>query len=123
MILVETVLVAFAMFSALPLPTFFIFALIFFFGTLVAGNQACIVLCMPMVMAALNGAISLSLFVLLMCMNYVAMQISPIHICLTLCAEDSKVSFSSMAAKTLPMVLIFIAVSFLYYGGLRFLGL
>ncbi|MCI8818538.1 MAG: DUF401 family protein [Oscillibacter sp.] len=112
-----------AFFSALPLPTFFIFALIFFFGTLVAGNQACIVLCMPMVMAALNGAISLSLFVLLMCMNYVAMQISPIHICLTLCAEDNKVSFSSMAAKTLPMVLIFIAVSFLYYGGLRFLGL
>ena len=86
-----------------------------------AGTQAIIVLCMPMAMASLGGAPALPLFILLMCMTYVAMQISPIHICLTLCAEDFHVSFSSMTWKTMPMVAVFTAISFLYYGLLRFL--
>ena len=110
-------------FSTLPFPTFLIFALIFFFGAVVAGSQAIIVLCMPMAMASLGGEPALSLFILLMCMNYAAMQISPIHICLTLCAEDYKVPLSSMTMKTLPMVLVFTVISFLYYGGLRLCGL
>lgn len=110
-------------FSSLPLPTFLIFALIFFFGAVVAGNQASIVLCMPMAMASLEGEPVLALFVLVMCMNYAAMQVSPIHICLTLCAEDYKVPLSALVVKTLPMVLIFTAVAFLYYGALRLLGL
>ena len=66
---------------------------------------------------------ALSLFVLLMCINYVAMQVSPVHICLTLCAEDYRVPLSSMVAKTMPMVFVFTAISFLYYGLLRFVGL
>lgn len=110
-------------FSSLPLPTFLIFALIFFFGAVVAGNQASIVLCMPMAMASLEGEPVLALFVLVMCMNYAAMQVSPIHICLTLCAEDYKVPLSALVVKTLPMVLIFTAAAFLYYGALRLLGL
>lgn len=110
-------------FSSLPFPTFLIFALIFFFGAVVAGSQAIIVLCMPMAIASLHGRPALSLFVLLMCMNYAAMQISPIHICLTLCAEDYKVPLSLMTMKTVPMVLIFTIISFLYYGGLRMCGL
>lgn len=110
-------------FSALPIPTFLVFALIFFFGTIVAGSQAMIVLCMPMAMATVNSGAALSLFVLLMCINYVAMQVSPVHICLTLCAEDYRVPLSSMVAKTMPMVFVFTAISFLYYGLLRFVGL
>ena len=51
------------------------------------------------------------------------MQISPVHICLTLCAEDFQVPLSSMVVKTIPMVLIFTCISFLYYGVLRFMGL
>lgn len=110
-----------AFFSALPIPTFLVFALIFFFGSIVAGTQAIIVLCMPMAMASLGGAPALPLFILLMCMTYAAMQISPIHICLTLCAEDFHVPFSSMTWKTMPMVAVFTVISFLYYGLLRFL--
>ena len=110
-------------FSALPIPTFLVFALIFFFGTIVAGSQAMIVLCMPMAMATVNSGAALSLFVLLMCINYVAMQVSPVHICLTLCAEDYRVPLSSIVAKTMPMVFVFTAISFLYYGLLRFVGL
>jgi len=81
----------------------------------VAGSQAIIVLCMPMAMASLNGGAALALFVLLMCMSYVAMQISPVHICLTMCAEDFKVPLGSMCMKTIPMVFTFALISFAYY--------
>ena len=111
------------LFCSCRIPTFLVFALIFFFGTIVAGSQAMIVLCMPMAMATVNSGAALSLFVLLMCINYVAMQVSPVHICLTLCAEDYRVPLSSMVAKTMPMVFVFTAISFLYYGLLRFVGL
>lgn len=110
-------------FTSLPIPTFLVFALIFFFGSIVAGSQAIIVLCMPMAMASLAGGPALSLFILLMSMNYVAMQISPIHICLTLCAEDYKIPLSSLVAKTVPMVVVFTVLSFVYYGVLRAAGL
>lgn len=110
-------------FSLLPIPMFLVFALIFFFGTVVAGSQAIVVLCMPMAIAALNGGPALSLFVLLMCMNYVASQTSPVHICLTLCAEDFKVPLGSMVVKTLPMVGFFTVLSFAYYFLLRLVGL
>ena len=72
-------------FSALPIPTFLVFVLLFLFGTIVAGTQAIIVLCMPMAMEVITpGHTGLALFTLLMCIGYVAMQISPTHICLVL---------------------------------------
>ena len=74
-------------FSSLPIPTFLVFAHIFFFGSIVSGSQAIIVLCMPMAMATLPlGPGGLPLFVLLMCMTYAAMQVSPVHVCLAVCA-------------------------------------
>ena len=102
-------------FEQLPIPGFVIFALIFLFGTIVAGSQAIIVLAMPIAMASLAGAPALPLFVLLMCVTYVAMQVSPVHICLTLCAEDYKVSLGSMVVKTVPLVAVFTVLSFAYY--------
>ena len=110
-------------FATLPIPAFLVYALIFFFGAVVAGSQAIIVLAMPMAMASLNGGPALSLFILLMCMNYVAMQVSPVHICLTLCSEDYDVPLSSMAIKTMPMVAVFTIISFAYYVLLSALGL
>ena len=102
-------------FSLLPIPTYMLFALIFFLGTVVAGSQAMIVLCMPMVMASPNEGNVLPLFILLMCMDYIAMQLSPVHICLTMCAEDYKISLGQLIIKTMPMVIIFSAFSFIYY--------
>ncbi|MST55781.1 DUF401 family protein [Pyramidobacter sp. SM-530-WT-4B] len=102
-------------FSLLPIPTYMLFSLIFFLGTVVAGSQAMIVLCMPMVMASLNGGNVLPMFILLMCMNYIAMQLSPVHICLTMCAEDYRISLGQLIIKTMPMVIVFSAFSFMYY--------
>lgn len=112
-----------AFFEGLPIPGFLTFALIFFFGTVVAGSQAINVLCIPMAMAAVGDGPGLALFVLVMCMSYVAMQISPVHICLTLCAEDFRVSLGSMVRKTLPLVAIFSVIAFAYYAILSAVGL
>ncbi len=110
-------------FSVLPIPTFLIFALIFLFGTVVAGTQAIIVLCMPMAMATVGGGhTGLALFVLLMCITYVAMQISPTHICLIMCAEDYNISLGGLVKKTLPLVVIFTMIALAYYGFLSMLG-
>ena len=48
------------------------------------------------------GHTGLALFTLLMCIGYVAMQISPTHICLILCSEDYKASLGSMIRKDNP---------------------
>lgn len=111
------------MFAALAIPEFLIFTLIFLFGTIVAGTQAMIVLCMPMAMEAVApGHTGLALFVLLMCVTYAAMQLSPTHICLIMCAEDYKVSLGAMIKKTVPLVGIFIVVAMVYYGLLSLAG-
>lgn len=109
-------------FSRMPIPEFLIFALIFFVGSAAAGNQAIIVLCMPMAMASLGNAQALPLFILLMCMSYVAMQVSPVHICLTLCAEDYHVPLGKMVMKTMPMVVVFSILAFVYYFVLQAIG-
>lgn len=110
-------------FSGLPIPAFLIFSLIFLFGTIVAGTQAMIVLCMPMAMATVAaGHTGLALFVLLMCITYVSMQISPVHICLLLCAEDYGISLGALVKKTLPLVAVFTAIAMAYYGILSAFG-
>lgn len=112
-----------AFFSALPIPTFLVFVLLFLFGTIVAGSQAIIVLCMPMAMEVITaGHTGLALFMLLMCVGYVAMQIAPTHICLILCAEDYKVSLGSMIRKTIPMVAVFTLIAIAYYALLSMFG-
>lgn len=101
----------------LPIPQFVIFALIFFLGSIAAGSQAMTVMCVPLLVAALAPGQNLfPLFILCMCMEYAAMQISPIHICLSICAEDYHVSLISMIRKTIPVILTFVGFVFAYYG-------
>ncbi len=110
-----------AFFSSLPVPPFLVFALIFFFGSVAAGSQAIIVLCMGMAMAAAAQG-GLAQFVLLMCMAYAAMQLSPVHVCLAVCAEDYRISLGTLIRKTVPLVGVFCLAAFGYYGLLRLFG-
>ena len=110
-----------AFFSSLPVPPFLVFARIFFFGSVAAGSQAIIVLCMGMAMAAAAQG-GLALFVLLMCMAYAAMQLSPVHVCLAVCAEDYRISLGTLIRKTVPLVGVFCLAAFGYYGLLRLFG-
>ena len=101
-------------FQKLPLPMPIIFALIFLAGTIVAGSNGIIAMCIPMAFATIpdGGA---ALMVLLMSSSYIAMQVSPTHVCLTLIAEYFHVSLGSMVKKTIPVMICFMAFLIPYY--------
>lgn len=101
-------------FAQLPIPTFMVFVLIFFFGSIVSGSSAIIGMCMPLAMAAVPGA-GLPLVCLLMGATYVAMQLSPTHICLTLTAEYFGIPLGTLIRKTLPAALTTILFTIAYY--------
>ena len=110
-------------FSTLPIPIFLIFILIFFFSTLVAGSQATIVLCVPMAMQSVTaGHSGLAMFTLMMCITYIAMQLSPTHVCLSLCSEDYKVPLGAMLLRTIPLVSFFTPIAIGYYWLLSVMG-
>lgn len=103
-----------SVFTMLAVPPYLIFALIFFFGSIISGSQAIIVLCMPLAYSTIVNA-GLPLFILLMSMTYIAMQVSPIHICLLIVAEYFKVPLSALIKKTVPVLLTFMVFSLAYY--------
>jgi len=101
-------------FAKLPIPSFMVFMLIFFFGSIVSGSTTIIGLCMTVAMASVPGA-GLPLVCLLMGTTYAAMQMSPTHICLTLTAEYFDISLGTLIRKTLPAVATTVAFSVCYY--------
>ena len=107
-----------AFFSSLPIPTFLIFALIFFFGTVVSGSTAIIALCTTMAFAAIPDG-GMPLMVLLMSFSYAAMQISPTHVCLTVVADYYHTTLGGIIRKTLPVISCFSVISIAYYLLLR----
>ncbi|MBR4866145.1 MAG: DUF401 family protein [Clostridia bacterium] len=101
-------------FAKLPIPSFLVFILIFFFGSVVSGSSTIIGLCMPVAMATVPGA-GLPLVCLLMGVAYAAMQISPTHVCLTLTADYFEIPFGRLIRKTLPAVMTTVAFTVAYY--------
>lgn len=100
-------------FEKLPIHPAIIFSLIFVIGTLVAGSQAIIALALPLAFATIpNGG--LALMILLMCMTYIAMQVSPTHICLAIVTEAFDISFIELVKKTFPILVIFTAITAVY---------
>ncbi len=100
--------------TRLPLPTAMVFALIVLIGAVIAGSNAIVAMCVPMAYAALpNGG--MPLLVLLISCTYIAMQVSPVHICLTLISEYFHVSFAALVKKTIPVMGCFVAFLVGYY--------
>lgn len=97
-------------FEKLPIHPAIIFSLIFVIGTLVAGSQAIIALALPLAFATIPDG-GLALMILLMCMTYIAMQVSPTHICLAIVTEAFDVSFIELVKKTFPILIIFTAIT------------
>lgn len=100
-------------FEKLPIHPAIIFSLIFAIGTLVAGSQAIIALALPLAFATIPDG-GLALMILLMCMTYIAMQVSPTHICLAIVTEAFDVSFIELVKKTFPILIIFTAITAVY---------
>lgn len=102
------------LFSALPIPAWLIFALIFFFGTLAASSTSIIAICTIMAFSAVPGS-GMPLMVLLMCFSYAAMQITPTHVCLTVITDYFKTTLLGLIKKTLPVIGCFCLTAVGYY--------
>ena len=109
-----------ALFGSLPIPTYLAFAFIFFFGSIIGGSTAIIVLCLPLAFAAIPDG-GVALMMLLMSSSYCAMQISPTHVCLALVTEYFHTSMGDLIKRTLPVILIFFLLILLYYQVLTLL--
>lgn len=109
-------------FSQFPIPTFLIFVLIFLFGTLVAGSMTMTASVLPVAMESVPNA-GLPLVCLLMMVSYIAMQISPTHICLSIVAEHFDVSLGDMVKRTIPLLIVFTIIAIAYYLLLTTIGI
>ncbi len=109
-------------FSQFPIPTFLIFVLIFLFGTLVAGSMTMTASVLPVAMESVPNA-GLPLVCLLMMISYIAMQISPTHICLSIVSEHFDVSLGDMVKKTIPLLVVFTIIAIAYYLLLTSIGI
>ena len=105
--------------SALPVPGYLVFALMFFLGGIISGNTGIIALGAPLAFSALGGGVPLT--VLLMCMCHAASQVSPTHVCLVVAAEYYHISLGALIRKTLPRALLFCALMIGYYNLLTLL--
>ena len=100
--------------SALPIPAFLVFALLFFFGGIVSGSNGIIALGTPLAIAAIpeGGA---AFMALLMCMTHASNQISPTHVCVIVAADYFKVPLGQMIKKTIPSAFALCILSIVYY--------
>lgn len=98
----------------LPIPSFLIFALLFFLGGIVSGTNGIIALGTPLAFAAMpdGGA---PLMVLLMCMCHAASQISPTHVCLAVATDYFQIPMGQLIRKTIPVSLLFCLLMIAYY--------
>lgn len=100
-------------FSALPVPLFLTLALLFFFGTLVAGSNAVGTAFTPLAFQIMDGGVAQ--LVLLMGFAYSASQISPTHVCLPIASEYFGISLGALVRKVLPLVLTYCVILVGYY--------
>lgn len=101
-------------FEKLPLPLFFTYFLMFFFGTLLVGQQAISVIGLPLAFSTIPGA-GLPLFVLLMSCGYASMQISPTHVCLAVVTGYFKTGLGDLVRRTIPVIGCFMVILLGYY--------
>ena len=102
-------------FAQLPIPSFMVFALLFFVGSLVAGAGAISATCIPLAFQTIPGG-GMPLLVLLTGFSYAAMQVGPTHICLAVVTEYFGTNMASLIKKTLPVIAAFCVILLGYYG-------
>lgn len=100
--------------AVLPLPTYLIFALLFFVATVISGSTGAIAMGTPLAFAAIPGGMPLMVY--LMCITHAASQLSPTHVCLVVASEYFHVTMGDLVRKTLPLSLLFCVLMTVYYN-------
>lgn len=91
------------------IPPILVFALLFFVGSLIMGSQAAVAVGIPLAFASIpNGGVGL--LVLAVGMVFLASQISPTHVCLSIAAEYFQCSFWDLVKKMLPVVVAYMVL-------------
>lgn len=108
-------------FSKLPIPSYFIFVILFFVGGIVSGANGIIAMGAPIAFAAFDGG--MPFVVLLMCICHAASQISPTHVCLVVAADYFKITLGELICKTLPAAITFCILMIGYYQLLLAMGI
>ena len=106
--------------SALAIPPWLVFTLLFFLGGIISGSTGIIAMGAPLAFSAMPGGMPLA--VLLMCASHAASQISPTHVCLVVASDYYKIPLGSLIRKTIPAALLFVALMIGYYHLLLALG-
>ncbi len=101
--------------AALPLPTYLVFAVLFFVATVISGATGAIAMGTPLAFAAIPGG-GMPLMVYLMCVCHAASQVSPTHVCLVVAADYFHITFGELVRKTLPVSLLFCVLMTIYYN-------
>lgn len=102
------------MMQKLPLPTYLIFALLFFIVTVISGSGGAIAMGAPLAFAAMP--VTTPLVVYLMCITHAASQIGPTHTCIMVASEYYEITIGEMIRKTMPYTLLFCALMTVYYN-------
>lgn len=103
-----------ALFSALPIPQYLIFTLLFFFGAVIGGSTMIHSIGVPLAFAAIPGG-GIPLLVLLTSASYMAMQVSPTHVCLGIVIEHFNITMGGLVKKTIPVGISFMVLAVVYY--------
>lgn len=98
----------------LPISPVVIFSLIFFVTSLLIGARGAVAIFLPMAFAAIPSG-GIALLILLMSLSYIAMQVTPTHICLGVVVNEFKITMDELIRKTLPIMMLFIVCTILYY--------
>ena len=56
-----------------------------------------------------------------MSLTYIAMQVSPTHVCLGIITEDQGTTFNGLVRKTMPVLISFTILAVVYTIGLSFI--
>ena len=102
------------MMQRLPLPTYLIFALLFFLVTIISGSGGAIAMGAPLAFAAMP--VTTPLVVYLMCITHAASQIGPTHTCIMVASEYYGITIGEMIRKTIPYALLFCVLMTVYYN-------
>lgn len=101
--------------SVLSIPQYMIFALIFFIGALMIGNNAIVAMTASLAFASIPGA-GVPLAILLISFTYAAMQISPTHYCLFIAIDHFHSDYATLVKKTVLPIFVFCAAAVAYYN-------
>lgn len=102
------------MMQKLPLPTYLIFALLFFVVTVISGSGGAIAMGAPLAFAAMP--VTTPLVVYLMCITHAASQVGSTHTCIMVASEYYGITIGEMIRRTIPYTLLFCVLMTVYYN-------